>query len=69
MFVMEKKYRPGREAKTAVNDNGGQAADSLDPRIIRIAEAIGRKLARDHIRRMRAANDNREGGMDGSPKS
>lgn len=55
---MEREKRPGRKESGAANDYGGQAAEPLDPRIIRIAEAVGRKLARDHIRRMRAANDN-----------
>ena len=49
---MEREKRLGREERGAANDNEGQAAEPLDPRIIRIAEAIGRKLARDHIRRM-----------------
>ncbi len=66
---MEKEKQAGREARGATNDNDGKAAESLDPRIIRIAEAIGRKLARDYIRQMRAANDNKTGGSDGSSKS
>ncbi len=62
MSAVEKEKRPGHEARGAANDNGGKAAESLDPRISRIAEAIGRKLARDHIRQIRAANDNKEPG-------
>lgn len=52
----------------AANDNdvpeGRQAAGSLDPRIRIIARAIGRHIAREHIRawekerREQAANDN-----------
>jgi hypothetical protein len=52
----------------AANDNdapeGGQTAGSLDPRIRIIARAIGRHIAREHIRswekerREKAANDN-----------
>ncbi len=30
------------------NDNGSCSDESLDPRILRIAEAIGRQLAREH---------------------
>lgn len=51
-------------APSAANDNGGRAAGSEDPRILRIAEAIGRKLARDHIKGVRAANDNDPDGLD-----
>ena len=52
----------------AANDNdapeGRQAAGILDPRICIIARAIGRQIAREHIRawekegREQAANDN-----------
>jgi hypothetical protein len=52
----------------AANDNGApegrRAAGSLDPRIRIIARAIGRHIAREHIRalekerREQAANDN-----------
>jgi hypothetical protein len=38
------------------NDNGGEAAP-LDPRLLRIAQAVGRQLARD-MARPAAANDN-----------
>jgi hypothetical protein len=62
MIAMEKEKRPGREERDVANDNGGEAAKPIDPRIIRIAEAIGRKLARDHIKQIWAANDNKEPG-------
>jgi broad specificity phosphatase PhoE len=39
------------------NDNGSRTGDPLDPRILRIAEAIGRQLARERIKPP-AANDN-----------
>lgn len=42
------------------NDNGPASNEPLDPRICRIAEAIGRHLAREHakLRCLPAANDN-----------
>lgn len=39
------------------NDNGGEGAP-LDPRILRIAQAVGRQLARDIAQQPVAANDN-----------
>ncbi|MEC3910420.1 hypothetical protein U5A82_07980 [Sphingobium sp. CR2-8] len=46
---------------TAANDNGtGTEPPSvdIDAALIRIAEAIGRHIARQHIRACRASNDN-----------
>ena len=46
---------------TAANDNGtGTEPPSvdIDTALIRIAEAIGRHIARQHIRACRAGNDN-----------
>jgi hypothetical protein len=40
------------------NDNGSRTNEPLDPRILRIAEAIGRQLAREHAKPPAAANDN-----------
>ncbi len=40
------------------NDNGPQTAEPLDPRIVRIAQSIGRQLAREQAQLFRAANDN-----------
>jgi hypothetical protein len=40
------------------NDNGSRSGEPLDPRILRIAEAIGRQLAREQARPPAAANDN-----------
>jgi hypothetical protein len=40
------------------NDNGSRSGQSLDPRILRIAEAIGRQLAREQAKPPAAANDN-----------
>ena len=42
---------------TAANDNGA-TSDPVDAALTRIAEAIGRHIAREHIRELRAANDN-----------
>jgi hypothetical protein len=39
------------------NDNGPGAVAQLDPRVMRIAQALGRQLARD-VARPVAANDN-----------
>jgi len=40
------------------NDNGLGTDESLDPRILRIAEAIGRQLAREQAKPPAAVNDN-----------
>ena len=41
------------------NDNGGATAAAIDPRILIIARAIGRQIARDQLDTLREANDNR----------
>ncbi|WP_137391937.1 hypothetical protein [Rhodoligotrophos defluvii] len=46
------------EPKVPANDNSRESGEPLDPRILRIAEAIGRHLAREHARRSFPANDN-----------
>jgi hypothetical protein len=43
---------------TAANDNGHEASASVDPRIILIARALGRHIAREHRKRLEVANDN-----------
>tara|TARA_B100000614_G_scaffold258771_1_gene281929 strand:+ start:1752 stop:1898 length:147 start_codon:yes stop_codon:yes gene_type:complete len=40
------------------NDNGRAGGEPLDPRIGRIAEAIGRHLAREHAKHPPPVNDN-----------
>jgi hypothetical protein len=40
------------------NDNVSRSGLALDPRILRIAEAIGRQIAREQARPPAAANDN-----------
>jgi hypothetical protein len=47
-----------RKALHPANDNGSRTAAPLDPRILRIAEAIGRQLARERAKPRIAANDN-----------
>lgn len=40
------------------NDDGGVGAISIDPRILVIARAVGRQLAREQLGKRQAANDN-----------
>jgi len=47
-----------RKALNPANDNGPRAVAPLDPRVLRIAEAVGRQLAREQAKRRTAANDN-----------
>ncbi|HEX5997904.1 MAG TPA: hypothetical protein VFZ16_00685 [Hyphomicrobiaceae bacterium] len=51
---------PGREPfrPQAANDNKGASAAPIDARILTIARALGRQIAREQLKRMRAANDN-----------
>ncbi|MCK1277363.1 hypothetical protein IVB46_19225 [Bradyrhizobium sp. 61] len=50
-----------RKGPRPANDNGLSTDESLDPRILRIAEAIGRQLARERAGQPAAANDNEPG--------
>jgi hypothetical protein len=63
-MVEDKDRLRSHGTPTPANDNGRRPTGGEDPRILRIAEAIGRKLARDHIKRMQAANDNHTAGRD-----
>ncbi len=47
-----------RQGPRPANDNASPNDVSLDPRILRIAEAIGRQLARAQAKPPVAANDN-----------
>jgi hypothetical protein len=47
-----------RNGLCPANDNGSRTGEPLDPRILRIAEAIGRQLAREQAKSPAAANDN-----------
>ena len=53
-----KRSDPQSEPKVPANDNGPGSSEPLDPRIRRIAEAIGRYLAREHAKHSPPANDN-----------
>lgn len=53
-----KKSDRQTEPKVPANDNGPAKGELLDPRIRRVAEAIGRHLAREQARHPRPANDN-----------
>jgi hypothetical protein len=54
-----------RKALHPANDNGSRTGEPLDPRILRIAEAIGRQLARERAKPPTAANDNEHSGDEG----
>ncbi len=43
---------------TAANDNGHGARGNIDTRILLIARALGRQIAREQLDRLEAANDN-----------
>ncbi len=47
-----------RSQVTAANDNGHGGSARIDPRIILIARALGRQIAREQRERLEAANDN-----------
>ena len=47
-----------RKSVHPANDNGSRTGEPLDPRILRIAEALGRQLAREQAKPPAAANDN-----------
>jgi len=55
--VAKDDARPGRFAHAA-NDNDLADPASVDAALTRIVEAIGRHIAREHIRARDAANDN-----------
>jgi hypothetical protein len=42
----------------AANDNNGTSAAPINARILTIARALGRQIAREQLKRMRAVNDN-----------
>ncbi|KGB55022.1 hypothetical protein FG91_01651 [Sphingopyxis sp. LC81] len=60
---MQEDDAPRARPVTAANDND-VAPDpvAVDAALTRIAEAIGRHIAREHIRVRKAANDNEPGG-------
>jgi len=62
MIADETPSRPDAELErslpTAANDNVDMPTAAVDPRILVIARAIGRQIARELIETLRAANDN-----------
>ena len=49
---------PASEPLAAANDNGADAKTTVDLRILVIARAIGRQIAREQLDQLQAANDN-----------
>lgn len=65
---MNKDEAPWSRPIRAANDND-VAPDpvAIDAALTRIAEAIGRHIAREHIRARKAVNDNEPGGKNPNP--
>ena len=56
---MKKDEAPHSRPLTAANDNSSALSPAaVDAALRRIAEAIGRHIAREHVRARKAANDN-----------
>jgi hypothetical protein len=56
---MKKDEAPRSRPLTAANDNSSALAPAtVDAALTRIAEAIGRHIARENVRARKAANDN-----------
>ena len=49
---------PASQPLAAANDNGTDERPAVDPRILVIARAIGRQIAREQLDQTQAANDN-----------
>ena len=49
---------PASQPLPAANDNGADAKPSVDSRILVIARAIGRQIARNQLNQLQEANDN-----------
>jgi hypothetical protein len=62
---MEQEKPPQGEVGKPANDNGTDTGKPIDPRILHIAQAIGRQLARDHIKQWRAANGTNDNDVSG----
>lgn len=57
--AMHEDDAPPERAIVPANDNAPRLrAAEVDAAMTRIAEAIGRHIAREHVRALRAANDN-----------
>ncbi|MBX9845642.1 MAG: hypothetical protein K2Z80_27940 [Xanthobacteraceae bacterium] len=49
---------PASQPLAAANENGVDAKPTVDPRILVVARAIGRQIAREQLHQLEAANDN-----------
>ncbi len=49
---------PASQPLSVANDNGTDERPTVDPRILVVARALGRQIAREQIEEMEAANDN-----------
>jgi hypothetical protein len=49
---------PSEQHFEAADDNDGACKTSVDPRLLTIARAIGRQIAREELVSLKAANDN-----------
>ena len=64
VMIPDETPPPRAEAETAsaelkaANDDSGTGATTIDPRILVIARAVGRQIAREQLGKRQAANDN-----------
>jgi hypothetical protein len=56
--MMEDDAPEAQPPRSQANDNTGASAAPIDARILTIARALGRQIAREQLKRMRPANDN-----------
>jgi hypothetical protein len=54
-----KPETPSADLEAGNDDDRGMGATMIDPRILVIARAIGRQIAREQLGKRQAANDNR----------
>src|SRR3990172_4498231 len=65
VMIPDETHPPRAEAQTAsaelktANDDSGTGATTIDPRILVIARAVGRQIAREQLGKRQPANDNR----------
>ena len=57
-MVEDEKTPASDKPSRAANDNDGRTGSSLDPRIVQVARAIGRQIARERTKPPEPANDN-----------
>lgn len=51
---------PPRLVLEVANDDTGATAIEVDPRVLAVARAIGRQIALEDLKALRAANDNKQ---------